>query len=389
MSRYLTADRIHDGIRFLETGSILQIDEEGRIEALLPPDSSKDSEYFPGIICPGFINAHCHTELSHMQGLIPEGTGLPGFLTQVMQQRHAGSPEEKEQARWQAFRSMQRNGIVALGDIANTLDTLDVRAAGGMYWYTFVECIGFVPGRAPQSFAYASETYHAFAAQIAEAGRLQQSIVPHAPYSVSEPLFRLIAAHAPGTTLSVHNQECADEDWLYQDKSGAFPAFLEQAGIPHDDFKPSGKSALQTYGQWLLPQRSLMLVHNTFSSEQDRQWAVAQFPQLYWCLCPNANLYIEGRLPDIPAMMAAGLSLCIGTDSLASNHQLSVWDEIRSIERAFPEISREQLLNWACYNGARALQMEQQLGSFRVGSRPGIVHIHNEHTIHRIDGTQG
>lgn len=389
MSRYLTADRIHDGIRFLEPGSILQVDEEDRIEAILAPDSRPDTEYFPGIICPGFINAHCHTELSHMQGLIPEGTGLPGFLTRVMQQRHAGSPEEKEQARWQAFRSMQREGIVAVGDIANTVDTLDIRAQAGMHWFTFVECIGFHPERAAQSFSYASETYHAFAAQTASNGRLRQSIVPHAPYSVSEPLFRLIGAHAPDTTLSVHNQECADEDRLYQDKSGAFPAFLESIGLSHDHFKASGKSSLQTYMQWLQPQRPLMLVHNTFSSEADRDLAAARFPQLYWCLCPNANLYIEGTLPDIPAMMNAGLQLCIGTDSLASNHQLSVWEEIRSVERAFPEISREQLLRWACFNGAKALQMEDTLGSFRIGSQPGIIHIREEHTIHRIDGTQG
>lgn len=389
MSRYLTADRIHDGIRFLETGSVLQIDDEGRIEALHRPGIITDTEYFPGTICPGFINAHCHTELSHMQGLIPEGTGLPGFLTQVMQQRHSGTPEEKEQARWQAYRSMQRNGIVAIGDIANTIDTMDLRCDSGMYWYTFVECIGFTPERALNSFAYAEEIWHAFAAQTADGKRLQQSIVPHAPYSVSEPLFRLIGAHLPGSTLSVHNQECADEDLLYQDKSGSFPAFLEQLGIAHQHFIPSGKSSLQTYTQWLQATRPLMLVHNTFSSERDRKMATEQFPQLYWCLCPNANLYIEGRLPDIPGMIRAGLQLCIGTDSLASNHQLSVWEEIRSIERHFPEISHEQLLQWACYNGAKALQLEDQLGSFRIGTQPGVIHISPNQTLLRIDGTQG
>lgn len=387
MSRYLTADRIHDGFRFLDPGTILQLSEEGVIEGILSPQSVSNPEYFSGTLCPGFINAHCHTELSHMQGLIPEGTGLPAFLTQVMQQRHSGTPEEKEQARWQAFRSMQRNGIVAIGDIANTIDTLDLRGEPGMYWFTFVECIGFTPERAAQSYAYAEEIRNAFAAQTAVGNRLQQAIVPHAPYSVSEPLFRLIGAHDKGMTLSIHNQECPDENLLYRNKSGQFPEFLSSLGIAHDQFSASGKSSLSTYGEWLSDARPLLLVHNTCSTEEDFHWAKTHFPQLYWCLCPNANAYIEGRLPDIPAMMRAGLQLCIGTDSLASNHQLSVMEELLRIEEQYPEIGREQLLHWACYQGAAALQLDQTLGSFRIGSQPGVVHIHPDNTIIRIDGT--
>ncbi|MGC4057285.1 MAG: amidohydrolase family protein [Chitinophagaceae bacterium] len=387
MSRYLTADRIHDGIRFTDTGSILQVSEDGTIEALLAPGTVAASEHYAGTLCPGFINAHCHTELSHMQGVIPEGTGLPGFLTRVMQHRNLGSPEEKEQSRWQAFRSMQRNGIVAIGDIANTTDTLDLRGEPGMYWYTFVESIGFTPERAPQSFAYAENTYQAFAAQEAAGNRLQQSIVPHAPYSVSEALFRLIGAHGSGKTLSVHNQETADEALFYQDKSGAFPAFLEGLGIPHADFQPSGRNSLQTYMHWLGTTRPTMLVHNTFSSGEDMTAARAHFPQLFWCLCPNANLYIEQRLPDIPQMLEAGLQLCIGTDSLASNHQLSVLAELESIDRQFPEIGWEQLFSWACHNGAKALQLENELGTFRTGTKPGIVWIGPDKSMQRLDGS--
>ena len=101
-------------------------------------------------------------------------------------------------------------------------------------------------------------------------------------------------------------------------------------------------------------------------------------------LCPNANLYIENRLPNINLLLKSGANICIGTDSLASNHQLSVMAELETIHQYYPEIAWEKLLGWATYNGASALQMQQSIGSFEAGKRPGIVQIKKDHSLQKL-----
>lgn len=381
----LSADKIHDGQQWLPAGSVLEIEEQsGTVMAIHPHLQDNNIQHFEGIICPGFINVHCHVELSHMKGAIPEHTGLTGFLQQVMQKRNDYSEEQKEAARNNAIEEMYRNGIVAVGDIANTRDTLSLREKGLLHWFTFVECIGFSPARAQSSFDYAFKIWSEFAAQKSQDKVLQQSIVAHAPYSVSSDLFALIAAHQAERSMSVHNQESAAENEYYQYKTGAFVDFLKGIGIDDSSFSASNKSSLQTYAHWIGADKPLILVHNSFSEQTDIEFALQRFKQLYWCLCPNANLYIEKRLPDIPLLSALDAHICIGTDSLASNHQLSVLAELLSIDRQFPEIGWEQLLRWASWNGACALQMQQELGRIEAHKRPGILWIKNDYSLQKL-----
>lgn len=381
---FISADKIHDGQQWLPEHTVLEVDDAGRVLSISNDCSNESLQHYEGIICPGFVNAHCHLELSHMQSAIPEHTGLTGFLLQVMRQRNAFTEEQKTLAREHAYSSLLRNGVVAVGDIANTTDTLSLRTQKGLHWHTFIECIGFAPERATGSFDFAQQTFAAFQAQASDTKQLKQSIVPHAPYSVSASLFRLIAAHQPSAPLSVHNQESAAENELYQHKTGAFVDFLEQVGIDHSSFLATQKSSLQQYATWIPDDKPLLLVHNTFTNAADIAYVQERCKQLFWCLCPNANLYIENRLPNIPLLQAAGAQICIGTDSLASNHQLSVMAELLTIKAYYPDISWEDLLRWATFNGACALQMESSVGQIAVNKQPGLVWIKSDYSIQKL-----
>jgi cytosine/adenosine deaminase-related metal-dependent hydrolase len=279
---------------------------------------------------------------------------------------------------------MLDKGIVAIGDIANTSDTLSLREKDMLHWQTFVESIGFAPERAAHSFDVAQKILIEFEGQIPQEKTLQQSIVPHAPYSVSADLLQLISSQSADKIISIHNQESAAENELYDSKTGPFIEFYTALGIDNTSFVASGQNSLPSYGAHLSDLHTTILVHNTFSEKSDIDFAQSKFEQLFWCLCPNANLYIENRLPNINLLLDSGASICIGTDSLASNHQLSVMAELETIHQFYPQIGWEQLLQWATYNGACALQMQQSIGSFELGKRPGIVHIKNDYSFQKL-----
>ncbi len=374
--QYITAQKIHDGNGWLPEGTTLEIHNDGTIEALLdsPVD---DTIFFDGILCPGFVNVHCHLELSHMRGVAAEGAGLMDFLRNIPQHRNSFSDQEKKEARHEAFETMIANGIVAVGDIANTTDTTDLRAQDRMHFQTFVEALGFNAAGAHRAFDYATNTWNEFAAQKHGRHKLRQAIVPHAPYSVSSTLFRMIDAHQPGVVMSIHNQESEEENKFYARKEGKVRELLHLLGIDDGHFTPTGRPSLESYLQWLSKKRPYIFVHNTYSNIEDINCARSHTGEAHWCLCPNANMYIERRLPDITTFIDAQANICIGTDSLASNHGLSILSELQTINEHYPHIGWETLLRWGTLNGAKALQMEDVVGSFTEGKKPGVVHITN------------
>lgn len=369
----LTAGDIFDGQKFLGADRCLILDETGAVSAIVPRSWAGEGIIeVEGWLCPGFVNTHCHLELSHMQGLIPEGTGLPAFLQSVMEQREQPAPEIVQEAMEKAAAAMQAEGVVAVGDICNTAASLPVKSRPGMYWHSFVECMGFVDAAAPRRLEHSLAVLARF-----RENHLPASIVPHAPYSVSATLFRLLAALENNSPVSIHNQESASEDLLYRSKTGAFLDFYRHFNIDISGFGMTGRSSLQSWLPYFSSTPRLLLVHNTCTPAEDIRFALSGEQEISWCLCPNANLYIENRLPDIQTFLSEGAHITLGTDSLASNRQLSMWEEISTVHRHFPDIPMATVLQWATLNGAQALGISTQYGSLEKGKRPGLVQIHN------------
>ena len=126
---FLTAKRIHDGKGWLPENSAIEVAADGTVIAVLAYVPA-DAVHYDGILTPGFINVHCHLELSHMKGVVPEHTGLIPFLQNIPKHRNDFTDEEKSTARHEGYNELVKNGVVAVGDIANTTDTLDVRFIG-------------------------------------------------------------------------------------------------------------------------------------------------------------------------------------------------------------------------------------------------------------------
>lgn len=369
--RKFRADQLFDGYRMLDQ-HVLITTEEGVIEGIVSPNEAGDDvQHFNGILSPGFINCHCHLELSHLKGLIPPNTGLVDFVQQIMLQRHH-SREIMLESIEKAENEMLENGIIAAGDICNTPLTLLQKSKGRIWYHNFIEVAGMLPQIAEQRFRQSAELFAVFG-KLYSIPAESNSIVPHAPYSVADELWQKII-HFPGNhLLTIHNQEGADENKWFLNKQGEFIQLYEKMNLDVSFFQPSGKSSLQTYLLKFLKNQSLILVHNVHTSEEDLLFAKAGNKKISWCLCPNANLYISDQLPAIDLFIKHNCEIVLGTDSLASNHQLSILEEIKTIRKQFPNIATDQLLQWATINGAKALQMDKLLGSFEPGKQPGVV----------------
>lgn len=359
--------------RFLKNGTLICKDD-GTIVNIIDNVGGlceqEATEHYSGLLVPGFVNVHCHLELSHLKGKIEENTGIGGFVGKINRLRNEET-ESREKAMQLADRKMWAAGIAAVGDISNSTLSLDTKLKSQIFYHTFIEAFGFHPSRAEIAFDYARFVQLDF-----QESDLANSIVPHSPYSVSEPLFEKIRnnAIAERSLLSFHNQESKAEDQFFLDGTGPIAEHLQNnLGIDISDWKPTGKSSLLSVLKYLPAENPLILVHNTRTQKADLEALreMRSMENTYFALCPNSNLYIENQLPSVSLLSDEKLNICLGTDSLASNHQLSILSEMITLQQNFPELKLDELLSWATLNGAKALQIDNVFGSFEPGKKPG------------------
>ena len=368
MYQKFQATQIFTGTELLEDQLVLITQKYGTIEALVGiEDAGDEVQNFEGILSPGFINAHCHLELSHMKGMIAAHSGLQEFVKQIVGLRKVEDGIIQE-AIISAENEMYNNGIVAVGDICNTLDTLSQKHKNKLAYYSFVELYDLDPTRSDDKINAGLKIQEAF-----EQNCVRASLVPHAPYSVSFNLWKLLSNYFGAHTITMHNQETMDENEFFEKKTGSFLGMYERTKVSLDFFEATGRSSLQSVLPYFKKAARSILVHNSFTSASDIKAVQKEMPNSFWCLCPNANQYIEQTMPPIELLRASGAEIVIGTDSYASNWSLNLLDELKTIQKQFPSIPVSEMLGWATMNGARALQMEKGLGSFEKGKKPGVV----------------
>jgi cytosine/adenosine deaminase-related metal-dependent hydrolase len=356
------ADPIKNGVVTVDdSGKILSVTESSDHSSQNTP-----IQQLSGIICPGFINTHCHTELSHLKDKIKPGGGLVSFIKEILSLRNADSALIHDGAE-QANQQMYDNGIVAVGDISNTNATVDVKAKSQLYYHTFVEMLGFLPEKAEEVFNNALALADEFKPQTV-------SVTAHAPYTASKELFKLIKRHSDSgnNLLSIHNQECEDENKFYRYKLGGFIDLYEHLGINIDYFRPQARNSLQSIIPLLTNRQKILLVHNTCTNLKDIYFIKRFDRKINWCFCPNANLYIEKRLPKIDLFVNQGLNITLGTDSLASNDKLCIMSEMRTLQSKTPSLSLNTLMEWGTINGAKFLGIDDDKGTIEAGKTPGL-----------------
>ncbi len=361
------------GHTIIEGGNrVVVTTKDGNIVDIIPAsEAGEDIQELDGLLCPGFINAHCHLELSHLKDAIPTETGLSEFVKQIVPKR-AATQEVIEAAIEAAENEMYNNGIVAVGDICNTADTIAAKTKGKIAYYNFVEIYGLDPLLATQKMNEGLLLQAQY-----EAANLKAVVIPHASYSVPAALLELLAKKYGSHTVSIHNQETKAENDFFEKKIGAFVDMYARVGVDLDFFTPTKTTSLQSVLPYLKDAAKTIWVHNSFTSESDIKAVQATNTDAYWCLCPNANQYIENTMPPVQLLREQHANIVIGTDSYASNWSLNMLDELKKIQAHNSKIPLAEMLTWITSNGARALQMEGKLGSIEIGKKPGLSLIKN------------
>ncbi len=349
---------------------IVSVSDNGEIISLHDADASRgfaeSVERYEGVIVPGFINNHCHLELSHLLGCIPGGNGLIPFIKSVIDRR-AAKEEVILKAMAEADKQMQENGIVAVADISNNGISKDIKCSSPIYYHTFVEFLGIDPDKADDIFRKTLEILREFAP-------LPASLAPHAPYSVSKGLLKHLQKNKEGKHMltTMHNQESEDENELFRYKTGGFLDFYESLKQDLVFFRPQARNSIQSLMPLFSAKQKILLVHNIYTSLKDIYFVNRFDRQIHWCFCPSANLYIGDKLPGIGMFTNHDFNLTVGTDSLASNDKLCILSELKVIKEHFPILTFSEILSWATLNGAKFLEIDHIYGSIEPGKRPGL-----------------
>lgn len=353
--------------------AVVCAEDDGTITGILENDGllreTHSVEFYNGIIIPGFVNCHCHLELSHLKGKIPEASGLPQFIMSVRNSRDGNQSDPAVLKK--AVLKMADEGIVLCGDICNNASTFSVKKNSLVTWHSFIEVFGIDPAKAQKRIAEAL-----CSAEEAVKYGISYSLTPHSLYSVSLPLLRLLKELTAGNRItSVHFMESESEKTFLKDNSGPLKDSYEKSGLLTDDvMTPSGHA--EGILEEITPSGNLILVHNTFADAGTIR-KVLRRKNTWWCLCPGSNLYVEGRMPPVDMMISEGCELVMGTDSLASNNNLSILSEMKLISEYFPSVKLEEMIRWATLNGARALDQENTFGKIAPGMKPGLLLLEN------------
>ena len=330
-----------------------------------------------GALIPGFVNGHCHVELSHLHGKFVKGTGMAGFIDQINALRDWAGREKKQELVKEWMDKMWKRGVSAMADISNDDSSFDIKASHSMYTRTFLEVFGSEPEMCEGVMKDVT-----LLNEQADLAGIDAAPTPHSCYTMSPQL--LTASAAAGLEkgwLSYHSQESQEEEDLLLTGTGAMYENRKRSGMSTPPV--TGESSLKYFISRLAHAKPapydehILLVHNVCLSQDDIDAAKSVMNNVYWAICPLSNIFIHNALPPIGLMRRNGLEIMVGTDSLSSNDDLDIVKELYCIHENFPDVTMSEMLRWACLNGARFLSKENELGSIESGKRPGIVLVNN------------
>jgi len=319
------------------------------------------------VLLPGLINAHAHLELSHLRqlGQQPAPLSFPAWIEQLLEARSRAAADEAAilQAARQVLAAQQAEGVAAAADISNSGLTQQLAADFSGRLLVFKEYLGLRTDSAEAALLRLRDEAE------------EQACTGHALYSTHPDLLRGLKARANrlGHVFSIHTAESAAEIELLRTGGGPFRDFLAERGLWDGTFQPLGKEggAVTYLRQHGLLDRKTLCVHCVHLTAEEIGILAAAEAKV--CLCPGSNRCLGVGKAPVSSLLRQGILPALGTDSLASNPELSLWREMRLLAEDHPGIAPAEILRMATLGGAAALGLENRLGSLEPGKKAVIL----------------
>jgi cytosine/adenosine deaminase-related metal-dependent hydrolase len=321
-------------------------------------------------IVPGLINAHTHLELSHLHDPAAQPTTFMAWLRDLVTRRAEASEEAIEAAAAAAVETMVARGTVAVGDIGNGTVAGRVLARSPLRGILFRELFGFRASDAESILDHAAARLDAIEADLAVAGargRLTAVLTPHAAHTTSGPLLKALGGRATASNeaLSIHVAESEEEVQLLRDGTGPFKEFLVERGAWDPAWKAPGLTPVEYLDRLGVLTPRTLAVHCVHLDHQDLTRLQAR--GLTVVTCPRSNQRLGVGKAPVGKLLASGIPVALGTDSLASSPEVDVFNEIAVLRQEHPGLAPAAALRIATLNGARALGFAKDLGTIEAG----------------------
>ena len=333
--------------------------QNGRISAL-NPKPEPGQEYWDlgdGLLTPGLVNAHTHLELSGLAGRLEPGGDFVGWVEQLVRVRPGQNREQAAAATRRAVAGAKAGGTVLAGDITNTGKAAEACSRAGLSTVLFFEALGKTNNEPPEPWA-------AWQDGVYTAG----AVAAHAPYSIPAARFQALKAKAGRGPFAVHLAEStAEMEFLAGrgEQGERFARFLEMRGVPREELGLTAERPLAHLLNLKVVDQRTLLVHGVQLDKDEVTDLAVTGASL--CVCPRSNLGLTGSLAPVRELLAAGVNLALGTDSLASTPDLNLLSEARALAKEMPDLAPETILTMATQGGARALGLADHFGALDPG----------------------
>ena len=352
---------VADAAVLASEGRIVRVGPWSQLAAHIGPSDAV--EHFPdGALLPGFVNAHTHLALSDMAGKFRPTRNFWGWITRLMTRLFVRRLAAAERAVRLGVEQSLAAGTVAAGDMAHD-DTCDVppdEARGR--WVIFRELFRF----GPAGLAGVEKAVAGLEARPASA-TIRLGLAPHAPYTAGPEVFLAArrAADARGWPLSMHLHETQDEIAFIEHGEGPLSDWLSHLGILPADWRPAGVRPIRMLADAGFFAGPVLVAHANYLTDEDIAILARSGSSVAYC--PRSHAFFKHTGHPWRRLLAAGVNVCLGTDSLASSPSLSVLDEARHVFAHEPGADPRTLLAMATRRGARALGLEEAVGDLRPG----------------------
>lgn len=367
---------IADGVVTIAGGIIRAVEPWPARESVSP---DRRIDLGDAVLLPAPINAHTHLEFSALEQ--PLGAPREGFsrwIEQVVAYRRgqiAAGIDLRQAARDGArlgLAELQAAATAAAGEIATQPWYSDQAPPANLHLVLFRELLGLAPERAEGQYAVARDFLREIAAKFPADESAPSAVIaglsPHAPYTVHPDLLdaAVTASAERGIPLAMHLAESWDELELLRSHSGPLVETLERLEAWHPGELPRGLRPLD-YLRRLARAARALVVHGNFLVRDEWEFLAQRRDQMSVVYCPRTHAAFPHGGYSLAEMLAAGVPVCLGTDSRASNPDLSVWREAQFAAQTHPHVSPEQVLELVTLAGAKALGLGSRLGSITPG----------------------